>query len=213
MLFYTLAFYKVNNLPILLTILIFKVLIRKERIVDLDNLKALFRSDAEKTIDTIYKDYREEFLNFGIKISENRELVVDAFQDAIIGMYQNLIENRITENRSSVKSYLFEIGKRQLLKAMKKEKMLVLKNEVIGDVDPDTGSKDTVEKERLRKAVSELGETCQKLITLYYYRRYSIDAIMRSLEMKNENSVKANKSRCVKQLKEILSSNLPKSNL
>ena len=42
---------------------------RKERIVDLDNLKVLFRSDTEKTIDSIYKDYREEFLNFGIGLA------------------------------------------------------------------------------------------------------------------------------------------------
>jgi len=197
----------------LLTILIFKVLMSKERIVDLDNLKALFRSDAEKTIDSIYRDYREEFFHFGIKICEKRELLVDAFQDAIIGMYQNLIENKITENKSSVKTYLFEIGKRQLLKAMKKEKLVTQKNDVVAEGYLDTDSIEFAEKERIRKAVSKLGDTCQQLITLYYYRRYSIDAIMHNLGMKNENSVKANKSRCVKQLKQILSVNLSKSDI
>lgn len=185
----------------------------KERIVDLDNLKALFRSDAEKTIDSIYRDYREEFFHFGIKICEKRELLVDAFQDAIIGMYQNLIENKITENKSSVKTYLFEIGKRQLLKAMKKEKLVTQKNDVVAEGYLDTDSIEFAEKERIRKAVSKLGDTCQQLITLYYYRRYSIDAIMHNLGMKNENSVKANKSRCVKQLKQILSVNLSKSDI
>lgn len=211
MLFYTLAFHKVNNLLILLTILISIVLMSKERIVDLDNLKTLFRTDAERTIDAIYRDYREEFLNFGAKICQKKVLVVDAFQDAIIGLYQNLMENKITENKSSVKTYLFEIGKRQLLKSMKKEKLIVQKNELVTNINREDDSSENYEKDQIRKAIGELGETCQKLITLYYYRRYSIDAIMHNLGMKNENSVKANKSRCVKQLREILKINLSKS--
>lgn len=185
----------------------------KERIVDLDILKTLFQSDAERTIDAIYRDYREEFFHFGIKMCEKRELVVDAFQDAIIGLYQNLIENKIVENKSSVKTYLFEIGKRQLLKSMKKENLIVQRNELVANIKTDIDTKDSMEKERIREAISKLGETCQRLITLYYYRRYSIDAIMHDLNMKNENSVKANKSRCVKQLKKILSENHSKSEL
>lgn len=213
MLLYTLAFHKVNNLLILLTILISKVLMSKERIVDLDKLKALFQSDAERTIDLVYRDYRAEFLNFGVKMCSNKELVVDAFQEAILGLYQNLIQNKIIENKSSVKTYLFEIGKRQLLKSMKKEKQIANRNEVVIENHSVRSDNENIEKERIRKAVSELGKTCQQLITLYYYRRYSIEAIMYNLGMKNENSVKANKSRCVKKLKEILSSDLSKKEI
>lgn len=182
-----------------------------KRIVDLDNLKELFQLDSEKTIDSIYRDYRDEFLNFGIKTCEKKELVVDAFQEAIIGLYQNLIEHKITENKSSVKTYLFEIGKRQLLKSLKKEKNVAQGNNMNIEINSDIKEDEFPEKVRIRTAVGELGDTCQQLITLYYYRKYSIDAIMHSLGMKNENSVKANKSRCLKQLKQILSSNLSKS--
>ena len=195
----------------MLTILKFKVLMSKERIEDLDNLKALFRLDTEGTIDAVYRDYREEFLNFGMKICPNREIVIDAFQDAIIGFYQNLIEDKILENKSSVKTYLFEIGRRQILKGIRKENSMKEKNELAIENIEDNSTLPNAEKDKIRFAVSKLGDTCQKLITLYYYRRYSIEAIMHNLNMKNENSVKANKSRCIKQLRTILESHSSKS--
>jgi DNA-directed RNA polymerase specialized sigma24 family protein len=67
---------------------------------------------------------------------------------------------------------------------------------------------DEEESEDLRNAMNQLSEGCRKVLVLFYYRRYTIEAIMHTLNYKNENTAKANKSRCLKKLREIMKGNI-----
>lgn len=174
---------------------------KDETITDLFELKKQFRQNAEKTISIIYNNYRESFLLFSKKITTNEELVIDAFQDAIIALYQNLIEDKITVNNSNVKTYLFEIGKHKVYNSIRKENIVVKNIERIPSTTIDLYEEDNKDSTTVNLAIAKLGKTCRNLLILYYYRKYSINAIMYELKMKTENSVKANKSRCLKQLK------------
>ena len=61
-------------------------------------------------------------------------------------------------------------------------------------------------QDRIQTALQQLSESCRKLMILFYYRQYSIEAIMHSMGYLNENVTKSHKSRCLKQLKEIFTS-------
>ena len=54
----------------------------------------------------------------------------------------------------------------------------------------------------LEKAFSSLGKRCKEILTLFYYRGYSIEEIVEALQYENKNVVKSQKSRCVKQIKD-----------
>ena len=179
-----------------------------ERITDLELLKERFSCDAEKTLSSIYLWYRQDFMDFGKSMIDENALVIDAFQDSVIALYQNLLNERIQSNSASVKTYLFEIGKRKIFSAIRKTSKEVLEEDPLSSVavEEDRNLSNMDQEDKMKKAINKLNITCQKLLILFYYRKYSIDAIMHSLDMKNENSVKANKSRCIKKLKSILTS-------
>lgn len=175
---------------------------------DIDDLKIRFRHDAEATIKSVYDEYKLNFISYALSMTKDKHLIIDVYQEAVIGLYQNLLNEKITNNKASVKTYLFEIGKRQLYTALNKgSKEIYHENPMILSskakyYEPTTDQNDTI-----KKSIRMLGLTCQKLLTLFYYRNYSIDAIVHELNMKNENSVKANKSRCLKNLQQIIKSN------
>lgn len=178
-----------------------------ETISDLNELKVRFRDDAESTIKSIYDEYKKSFIHFALSKTKDEHLIIDIYQEAIIGLYQNLINDKITTNYATVKTYLFEIGKRQLYTELQKRSKEIYHEEPRSLLIISHDSELSSENELLKKSIRMLGETCQKLLTLFYYHNYSIDAIVHELDLKNENSVKANKSRCLKNLQKIIKSN------
>lgn len=54
----------------------------------------------------------------------------------------------------------------------------------------------------LQKAFVTLGKKCKEILTLFYYRGFTLDEISETLNHDNKNVTKSQKSRCIKQLKE-----------
>ena len=59
----------------------------------------------------------------------------------------------------------------------------------------------------LLKVMDELGETCKKILLLYYYENQSMKEILTSLNYENEQVVRNKKYKCLKRLEELLASN------
>ncbi len=62
----------------------------------------------------------------------------------------------------------------------------------------------TQEQILLRKYFKQLGEKCQQVLTLFYYRGLNIEEIVKQAGYNNANVVKAQKSRCLKTLKQLI---------
>ena len=56
----------------------------------------------------------------------------------------------------------------------------------------------------VRDALLKIGEKCRQLLMLFFYHHFSILDIKEKMSYKNENVVSSHKSRCIKQMKEIL---------
>lgn len=176
---------------------------------EIQNSEALIQSvrrDGMKALESVYRKFRGEFLGFGRRYQASDEDILDAFQDAIIAFYENVSEGKIDSLSSSVKTYIFSIGKYQLLNKIKRNNRIV--SEIDNGFDLENPLKETLnlsdQQEMMKTALNALGEQCRKLILLFYYRRYSIEAIKHEMNYSNENTVKANKSRCMKSLREIV---------
>ncbi|MEM9545791.1 MAG: sigma-70 family RNA polymerase sigma factor [Bacteroidota bacterium] len=169
-------------------------------VTDIEELRRAFRSNADHAIDAVYKEYRKAFINFAKSYNLPDDEVIDVFQETVIALYQNLQNDRVEKRQSSVKTYLFAIGKYKLINASKKQQRKTEQNgmETIENKESSTMHLN------LQQSLRKLGDSCREILTLYYYRQYSIDAIMHTLSLKNENTVKAAKSRCLKKLKEII---------
>jgi DNA-directed RNA polymerase specialized sigma subunit len=51
--------------------------------------------------------------------------------------------------------------------------------------------------------LKKLGEQCQKVLTLFYYEEKKLDEIQSLLGYTNKDVLKSQKSRCLKQLKDL----------
>lgn len=161
----------------------------------------------------LYLEFREPFLAFARKYSQDEELLIDVYHDCFIVLYENIISGKLRELQSSLKTYVFSIGKYSLFNALKKRnKHISLElhtTEVPEPVVMHEKRELTENGHRMLKHFRALGDSCKKLLRLFYYENFSIEVIMHRMQYKNENTVKAHKSRCMKALKEAMLSEKP----
>ena len=169
----------------------------------------LLKSSDKKTLENIYIDNRDSFINFARKFNLSDNDIVDVYQDAIIVLQENAIEGKLENLKCSISTYLFGIGKYMLFEKARKNNKTVfnfpLENEAYNykKITDDFIDEEPNEfQDLLQKGFASLGKKCKEVLTLFYYRGFTIDEIAKKLNYNNKNVVKSHKSRCIKQLKE-----------
>ncbi|MEL7426015.1 MAG: sigma-70 family RNA polymerase sigma factor [Bacteroidota bacterium] len=163
------------------------------------------RDGNESIVERIYRQHRPSFLAWARRhypLAE--EELMDVYQDAIIIMYQNVVEKKVTELRSTVSTYLFGIAKNLILKKLRQQKRTPLSLDEIAEVAvaPQFMQRSDQDEQQyqMRQALNRLGKTCRQILELFYYYEFSLEVIAERLQYKNSNTVKAQKHRCMKQL-------------
>jgi DNA-directed RNA polymerase specialized sigma24 family protein len=59
-------------------------------------------------------------------------------------------------------------------------------------------------RSQVMKIVDELGETCKKILLMFYYENLSMKDILENLEYENEQVVRNKKYKCLKQLEQMI---------
>jgi len=177
---------------------------------DKDFIQAI-RDNQRGTAKSLYLQYREPFFNWArTRYTKNEEDLADAFQESVIVFYQNVQEGKITELRSSVKTYLFSIGKNVLLKRFEKQKRIVSVDSDntpdFEDLDIDFEEKETLTHKQilLKEALNKLGDNCRKLLRYFYYQGFDNEEIALRMAYKNTDTVKSRKRSCMVKLEKIL---------
>lgn len=173
----------------------------------INKIVSLLKKQDEKTIRDIYNEYRPGFFLFAKRYDLSREKILDVYQDAIIALCENAQKGHLDSMSSSLKTYIYSIGKYKIY-ALLRERNQHTKFENIENVhisiDDYKQEEQDEDVQQLRKALSQLGEKCQEVLKLFYYQEKSLDEITELMQYDNKNVSKSQKSRCLKQLKEIL---------
>lgn len=172
------------------------------------SLQDQLRSGDERAFEWVYNEYKEGFLAFSRSYQLNSDVLIDIYQDAVIALFQNFVEKQLILEKSTVKTYLYGIGKHLILKAAKQEARMIRLDqtqEKVEEVEIEEHS-DSERSRKLAAAFKTLGEKCREVLELFYYRGYSIKEIVETTGYKDENTVKSHKSRCMKGLREKLKS-------
>lgn len=152
-----------------------------------------------------YKNNKKEFLLFLNRYNLNLQDALDVYQDAIIALVENAKKGKIDNIQSSLKTYLFGIGKFMVFQKFKKQK----RNILIEDFQNLEFEDEIIEDEisiqvvLLQKAFDKMGEKCKKVLQLFYYEEKKLDEIQIELGYSNKDVLKSQKSRCLKQLKDL----------
>ncbi len=168
-------------------------------------LQDLLRSDDKEALETIYVTYKSEFLNYSKKYGLSDYDALDIYQDSIIAMHHNFVSSQLVIRSSSIKTYLFGIGKFKILKKLKEEDKF-LRVEVEEEAYTEISIEELSPSEKsilLSKNLDKISESCKKVLELFYYRNLTIDEIVDITEYKDGNTVRSHKSRCLKRLKSL----------
>ena len=164
------------------------------------------RNGDESPIYELYKLYRDEFIVWSKSTYKaTEEQAKDAFQEAILDFHQNVISGHLTELSSTIKTYLFQIGKHKLLNIQKKESRMTYHDAIhlidVGEVNHYMEEENRVySQEQISQTIEKLPDDCQKVLKLFYFNEYDMDSIAREMDYKNADTAKSKKSVCMKNL-------------
>ncbi len=162
--------------------------------------------NSDQEISKLYLEYRDDFIRNTAKYQLSVEKKIDIYQDAFIVIYEGLKKGNI-KIETSLKHYLYGVGRNMIIDEINnqiKERKLkdgLSKEKEAFDIDLSSGDVLSEKQELLLKGINSLSEKCREILILFYYRKYSIEAIMHTMNYQNENVTKSHKSRCLKQLK------------
>lgn len=172
-------------------------------------LLAAIRNGDESVIGKLYDQHRTRFLIWGKrKFPLEQTVLVDIYQDAVIILYQNVAEGKVTELSSSLETYLFGIAKHLCLRELRRRKRAIGQEDEIPEVAvaPEFLQKEEQDHRQtlLQEGLRLLGSNCRQMIEFFYYYNFSHEVIADRLSYKSANAVKTQKHRCMQQLKNLL---------
>ncbi len=166
---------------------------------------SLLKQKDEEVIRKIYETHQQPFNLFAKKYALPHEEIQDVYQEMIVALYEHAVKGKLDELRTSMRTYLFAIGKYMIYARLKKAGKMMQLNQL--DVD-ELGEFNWPYEEQpgekvmaLQQAFAQLGEKCRQLLTRYYYRDLSMKAIAEEMDYESADVVKSLKARCMKQLK------------
>jgi RNA polymerase sigma factor (sigma-70 family) len=133
----------------------------------------------------------------------------DIFQEVVIS-FVHLVQQGKFRGESSIKTFLFSINRNLWFNEVKRrgragdrEKKYELTRE---ERDEPAGRVlETREASlQLMRMLDDLGDTCKKILVLYYYEGRSMKEILQTLSYENEQVVRNKKHKCLKKLEEMI---------
>lgn len=169
-------------------------------------------------LDQLYDAHRNDFIHWSAQRFhiKNREDLIDAWHDTMIMFYEQVRDKKLTLLTCEIKTYLFTIGYRRLLKMFKKNE----KTELQGDFDANINIDESInvleneelmeeQQQILRQAISELPEKSRQILVMRFMEGKTIPQIMQSMGYESENAVSVTLSRGLKKLKELITERTP----
>ncbi len=174
------------------------------------NLIDLLKKNDEKAIKDFYNENKNGFILFAKRYNLDQDDVVDVYQDAIITLIENAKKGKIDNLQSSITTYFFSIGKFMIFQKLKKEKRTFSTDDFsnLEYIEEDYNEdENNLQVALLQKGLDKLGEQCRKVLQLFYYEEKKLDEIQVELGYSNKDVLKSQKSRCLKQLKDLTKEN------
>lgn len=163
------------------------------------------RSGDDEIFRKIYGEYRQSFIGWIYqKYGSQEDDAIEIFQQAIVIMYDNVVTGKLTELTSSLKTYLFAIGRNLALEKIRKDGKKASLPDIIKQHIEDDGIVKDEMFEKAQKALEKLGEPCKGMIEQSFYNRLSSDELAILFGYKNADTAKSKKHKCLKKLRDIL---------
>lgn len=165
------------------------------------DVQKLYAQQGDRLFRNLYVRERKPFVKWAEKsFNCAPEKAKEIFHDSLTIFYTKVATKEVTTLRSSMKTYLYGIGRNLLLRSYREKGPTV----DIDEFDIIQEEEDKIDEEILNSmltALDELNEGCIRLLTLFYFRNYAIDAIAAEMGIDSMDVVRTKKYKCLQQLK------------
>ena len=191
---------------------------KKVQIEDLDGntIISLISQGNMEVLDQVYTTYKPAYLNWARQRfpSTNQQDIVDSWHDSIIAFYEQVISKKLISLTCEIKTYLFTIGYRSLLKKHKKIQKIfddeeIDKKLIDASLNLFFEEEDPLkeQKEMLLKEINQLPTQSQQILMLRFIEGKSLKDISEIVNYNSLNVLSATISRSVKLLKTKIQNN------
>jgi RNA polymerase sigma factor (sigma-70 family) len=150
----------------------------------------------EKALEFLYKKYYRMMTKLVITNSGTEDEARDIYQEALIVFWQKATSGNLVLT-SKISTYIYSICQNLWRKELDRKKRLS-NEEKDTPVALDT---ETAERERIiAKCIDQLGDTCKKVLTYYYFDEMSMQEIADKMGFANTDTAKTKKYKCKQKL-------------
>jgi len=164
------------------------------------------KAGSEKILFQLYEAYRNEFVNWAVRNHQvTAEEAKDVFQESVVAVYKNVKGGKANALESSVKTYLFGIGKNIMLNAIKRKGIEAKAYESFNRAH-DNGITEHYDREHkidlVKRLYLAMGSPCKEILEMYYEKGYDMESIASRIGYKNADVAKKKKYECLKSLED-----------
>jgi len=170
------------------------------------------KTKLDSAILFLYQQYSETISSFITNNGGSQQDADDIFQETVMA-FIDTVQKGNYRMEASIKTFLVSIAKNLWYKEIKKKERSDFRDKVfeIGrgseEIDVSHEISDREMKKELRELLNKLGESCKKILMLFYYENLSMREIVDHLHYENEQVVRNKKYKCLKELTELVKAN------
>ena len=170
---------------------------------DQEIFEGIARKD-NKTFRYLYQNYQGKILGMVQQNNGNEADALDIFQEGLVALWTNINQGKFTvQQQAKVSTYLYTLCRNIWISRLRKKKpTLSIDNNPTMDVADEVNDfEERYERiKSLEQQFEKLGDTCKKLLKLFYYKKASLKAIAEAMDI-TEKTAKNNKYRCMQSLR------------
>jgi RNA polymerase sigma factor (sigma-70 family) len=185
-----------------------KATIRMAYMVKQDIVEELKHSDIDRPVRQLYKEYYNGVVS-QIRINGGSEDDgADVFQEAILVLIDKVKTGQF-RGESSVKTFLSSIARNLWLyelrtRSRRNAREVVYANEANDKEESLHSVFHGIDINRMEKVIEQVGDVCKKILIGFYYEDKSMKELLVEFNYENEQVLRNRKSKCMKKLKELL---------
>jgi RNA polymerase sigma factor (sigma-70 family) len=169
-------------------------------------------NDLNRAIRFIYQQYSQATSSFILYHGGNEQDADDIFQETVVA-FIDVVKKGKYRMESSIKTFLTSIARNYWFNEMKKRDRSGHRDKLF-EMGRDKDEADVSEhiaemekKRQLRDLVDQLGDSCRKVLLLFYYENLSMKEIVDHLPYENEQVVRNKKYKCLQALAGLIKDN------
>lgn len=166
---------------------------------DSEILEKISKGD-ERALDYLYKKYYRMMINVVLKNNGTEDEAKDVYQEALLAFWQKAASGKLVLT-SKISTFLYSICMNQWRKELDRKSRL--SNEEVDSAEYQ--GHDGEERYKIvMDCINELGDTCKRILTYYYFDGLNMSDIAEKLNFANTDTAKTKKYKCKKKLDSLI---------